>query len=124
MKNYYHVSKLTYGKSVKSIREEYGLHIFGKISCHAFSVLKLSPQSKYYNLYDNLSINDFNSICTLARALIDTYYVFYYLIVDNITQDEFEFRYTLWLYQGEIKRFELLNLEDVSVNEKMRLKMK
>jgi len=114
------ISNKTLGKYTDSWREEYGSHIFGKIACHTSSLLKLLPQSKSCSLSENLNISDINSICTLARALIDTYYVFYYLIIDDISQDEFEFRQLLWFYHDNTKAIELLNCcnkDDSIINE-------
>jgi len=78
--------------------------IFTKIGLHTHSILRLTPQSSYNTPDKELEIYDNTSIAVIARALIEAYYTFYYLTVDEIDQEEIDFRFLLWDFHSENRR--------------------
>ena len=80
----------THKRKVNSWREEYGSYIFAKIATHSIAILKLLPYSPLFELPKNFKVWDISSLAVLVRALIETYNVFYYLIMDEI--DDIEYR--------------------------------
>ena len=127
------LSNSTFGRNVSSWREQIGSIVFGKICLTATAILKLLPKSKYYTTADSMEIWDIPSICTLSRALIDNFHVFYYLSIENPVNDsELEFRQTLWVFHSESERLEMLVLikstlpmEEIRGNvEKMKTQLK
>jgi Family of unknown function (DUF5677) len=51
---------------------------------------------------------DIASLATLVRSVIDSYYVFFYLTIDECSEDEVDFRYFLWNYHAEKQRIDML----------------
>jgi len=97
----------TNGREVNSWREEYASYIFAKICMHAISLLKL--RFKFPKSTTNIaSVWDISSIAVLIRSIIDSYYVFYYLLIDKCNKAELEFRRDLWDYHGEYQRSDML----------------
>lgn len=104
------LSIATEGRIVSTWREEYGSHIFGKICVTAIAILKLFPKSAFYLAKNNMEVWDISSVCILTRSLIDTFNVFYYLIIEQVDNDELEFRFLLWNLHSECERLEMLQL--------------
>lgn len=102
------LSNDTHGRSVETRREEVGSFIFTKIGLHAHSILRLTPQSSFNQPDKNLEIWDNTSIAVLARALIEAYYIFFYMAIEDISQEEMEFRFLLWDYHSENRRLKKL----------------
>ncbi len=100
----------THGRKVDSWREEYGSRIFGKIVATAIAILKLLPESQLFNLIGNFKIWDISSISVLARSLLETYNIFYYLIIQEIENDELEFRFIVWNLHSQVERLKMLDL--------------
>ena len=93
-----------------SDRKYWGSIIFSKICLTAIGVLRFLPDSVFYTRTNNLEIWDISSICILSRSLIDAYYVFFYLAIDNISDDEFTFRLILWELHSVCERLSMLKL--------------
>ena len=105
------LSVRTTGRKVKTEREEIGSYIFVKIVFTLKAILKLLPKSPLTRPHDkNIEFWDISSVNALTRSLIDTYNVFYYLIVDDIPKNEIEFRFALWKYHSEVERLKMLQL--------------
>lgn len=98
------LSKDTHGRNVETRREEVASFIFAKIGLHTHSILRLTPRSSYNTPDKELEVWDNTSIAVIARALIEAYYTFYYMAVDEIDQDEIDFRFVLWDYHSENRR--------------------
>lgn len=103
------LSAETQEREVNSWRLEYGSYIFTKICCHAVALLQLKPHIGEPDPNYDMAIWDMSSLAVLARAIIDSYYVFFYLAVDGCDEDESEFRYYLWNYHAEKQRIDLIN---------------
>ncbi|HML96570.1 MAG TPA: DUF5677 domain-containing protein [Thermodesulfobacteriota bacterium] len=99
----------THGRDVNSWRFEYCSYVFGKLCLHANAILQLIPEIDTKERYSK-SIWNISSIAVLIRALIETYYVFFYLGVDNVTDEELEFRHRLWKYHGKKERLDMLRI--------------
>src|SRR5699024_6636965 len=84
---------------------------------HAMSALILAPDIAGRD-QNQLQVWDPSSLAALIRALIDTYFVFYYVACDEAEKEESEFRYLLWHYHGEKARLKKLTLIK-STNPKM-----
>lgn len=99
----------THEREVNNWRLEYCSYIFGKLCLHAQAILQLKPELEIKERYA-ISTWDISSIAVLIRALIETYYVFFYLGIDNVGDEELEFRYRLWKYHGEKERLDMLRI--------------
>lgn len=103
-----HLSINTHKRKVESWREEYGSFIFAKITLHAVAILKILPNSPLFELPQNFKVWDLSSLAVMVRALIETYNVFYYLIMDKIDDSELDFRYLIWHLHAESERLRML----------------
>lgn len=104
------LSKDTHGRRVDTRREEVASFIFTKICLHIYSILRLIPRSSYNKPDKDLEIWDNTSIAIIARALIEAYYTFYYLAVDEVDQNEIDWRFLLWDFHSANFRVEKLKL--------------
>lgn len=111
------LSKETQGRIVENRKVEVASQIFTKILLHFSSLLKLVPKSKYSNSNPDLEIWDYTSIAILTRAIIDAYYVMYYLTIDDVDDDENDFRFLVWDYHSENRRLKQLELIGSSHSE-------
>src|SRR3990167_10750447 len=105
----WNISVDTHEREVKNLRLEYCSYIFGKLCFHAQAILQLKPDLEIKERYE-ISTWDISSIAVLLRTLIETYYVFFYLGVDNVGDEELEFRHRLWTYHGEKERLDMLRI--------------
>ena len=96
------------GLKTKSWHEIEGSILFAKICLHCRSILTLLPGSQYFHPTFNQTSWDFASIAALVRALIETYHVFYYLAVEQVSAIDREFRKLLWIFHSEHERFLML----------------
>lgn len=102
------LSSNTNNREVKTWREEYGSHIFAKLTMHSIAISKLLPNTKLYEIPSNFKIWDISSLAVIVRALIETYNVFYYLIIEEVDESEKEFRYLIWHLHSESERLKML----------------
>lgn len=100
----------THGRTVESWRKQYGSYIFTKLCLHALALLKLKPEAGAPRTGDTRQIWDITSVAVIARAIMDSYYVFFYVAIDTCNESELEFRYRLWNYHGEKQRLDMLKL--------------
>lgn len=98
----------THKRKVESWREEYGSYIYAKIATHSIAILKLLPESPLFELPKNFKVWDISSLAVLVRALIESYNVFYYLIMDDIDENELDFRFIIWHLHSESERLRML----------------
>jgi len=87
-----------YNKTPVNRDKSYGSNIFTKFLLHLNGLLNILPTTvpvskdpKGFNL---------PSICSLIRPLIETYFVFFYLIIDDINEKEKTLRLKVWEYYG------------------------
>lgn len=104
----FELSVRTSGRVDASKKEEIAELIFAKIVLTTRAILKILPNSQQYCDTENKKVWDISSIAILIRGLIESYLVFYYLCIDNISRNEFEFRYKLWIYHSEKEREKML----------------
>ncbi len=103
----FNLSIRTSGSNDISFKEENAKNIFARIVLLTIAILRILPRSKYF--YDkSLEFWDISSPAILIRGLVESYLVFYYLCIDNISKEESEFRYKLWVYHSEKEREEML----------------
>jgi len=106
------ISEHIHGIKIDTRREQYGSYIFSKICLHILAIERLLPKSKYHSVTKSFEVWDISSLAILARVLIETYYAFYYLIIDEIDHTELDFRFSLWNFHSEKERLKMLNLID------------
>lgn len=104
------LSNNTQGRIVETRREEVASHLFTKICLHVSSILRLTPKSSYHDPQSKSEIWDYTSVAVLTRALMEAYYTFYYLVIDEIDESEIDFRFLLWDFHSENRRLEQLRL--------------
>lgn len=102
------ISKYTHGREVESWKLEYGSYTFTKICLHTVSLRKILPPMKSNSNNPGYEFWDISSIASLIRSIIDTYYAFYYLSVDERSDEEDLLRKLIWDYHGEKQRLDLL----------------
>ena len=100
----------TTGLPATSTRIEDASLIFTKIVGHTISVARLLPTGLVPKTPGMSEFWDLSSICALIRALIDAYYALAYISIDEISEDEREFRRLLWTMHAESRRHHMLQL--------------
>jgi len=73
------LSEETTGRIVNEWSHEYSSYVFTKICCHGISALRLAPTGLVPAKPGSSEVWDLSSLCAVVRALIDAYYVMYYL---------------------------------------------
>jgi hypothetical protein len=102
------LSKGTYKNKRSNWRKEAADMFFLKITLTARAILKLLPNSLYYFDEENYEIWDIPTSALLARTLIINYIIFYYLCIDDISEEEANFRNKLWRFYSEKRREKML----------------
>lgn len=115
------LSVVTSGRPVSEWSHEYASYIFAKICAHALSSLSLAPTGLIPTRPGATEIWDLSSLCAIVRALVDAYYAMYYIAIDQVSSEERSFREALWMFQGEHKRLELLQLIKSNSPELLKL---
>lgn len=96
------ISSLTFNKKCNKYEKVASL-VFTKNLAHIYSLDKLLP-----NLSKQNELWDLSSLSTIARSIIDAYYVMYYIAFDSIEDKQKEFRFLLFQYHSEKSRLEML----------------
>jgi len=113
----FYLSCKTSGRQVETWGEEYASHVFAKISAHALSIAALSPTGIKPIQPGATELWDMSSLSTLVRAVVDAYYVMFYIAVETVSPEERSFRESLWNYHGKRKQLELLQLIESKADE-------
>jgi hypothetical protein len=91
-------------------REYYGERVFSKLLCHAITLRRIVPSGLTPKEKGRSELWDISSVCTLARALIESYDAFFYIAVDEVEDSESDFRVLLWNLYSEERRLKKLSL--------------
>lgn len=91
-------------------RDFYSDRIFSKLLCHAITLKRIIPTGLTPIQQGQTELWDLSSTCALARALIESYDSLFYIAVDDIPDDEREFRLLLWELHAEERREKKLDL--------------
>jgi hypothetical protein len=97
-------------KEVETRDLEAASRVFAKVISHARAVLVLAPKKPAGFDAPAQELWDLSSMATLCRSLIDSYYVFFYIAVDEVDEPTKEFRWILWDYHSESRRLKKLQL--------------
>ncbi len=86
-----------HNKTPVNREKSYGSNLFTKFLLHLNGLLNILP-----NVPVSKDPKGFNlpTICSLIRPLIETYFVFFYLIIDDINEKEKTLRLKVWEYYG------------------------
>lgn len=103
------VSTAVGGRVIDSWRLQEASVIFAKVCTTALSAQKCNPFSKYYASAGPYRLWDVSSYATLCRSLIEVYLTLYYIGVENISQEEIEFRRYLWIHHKVFERFKMVS---------------
>ena len=106
----FRVAKSTQYKEVDTRDLVVASRIFAKLISHARAVLVLAPKKPAGIKAPAQELWDLSSMATLCRSLIDSYYVFFYIAVDEVDDSTKEFRWILWDYHSESRRLKKLQL--------------
>lgn len=79
------------------------LYIRLTVTCLSF--IRLLPKNRY--LKTNFDFWDFPSVANIARNFIETYHIFYYVGVDNITAEETDLRLLIFNYHLNNEKYKL-----------------
>lgn len=104
------ISRAMSGKLIENQRQEYGDPLYGKLLAHAATVRRLLPSGLKPRTAGAVEVWDISSICTLARALIETYDALAYLAVEPVDTQERQFRVLLWNLHDQERREKMLGL--------------
>ena len=94
------------GTKTESVRAFLGSYLFGRIAAHSVAILKLCPRNDL--AAGSLQLIDIPSTATLARALIETFYTFYYHSAEPVDDPERDFRLTLARLNADTQRLHML----------------
>lgn len=97
-------------KEVDSRDLEVASRLFSKIISHARAILVLAPKKPAGIDAYAQELWDLSSMATLCRSLIDSYYVLFYVAIDDANISTKEFRWILWDYHAESRRLKKLEL--------------
>ena len=78
------LSNAASGRSVTELHLERASFIFTKICSHSISALRLSPTALTPTVPGTAELWDLSSLCAIVRALVDSYFVMYYIAVDPV----------------------------------------
>ncbi|MCL1467242.1 hypothetical protein [Argonema galeatum] len=95
-------------------RYKWASSLFIHLITQAKSILTLLPASESNLLNDNSHNGDLSSIASLIMNLTETYQMFYYLSVDNITEEEAELRALLMLLHQNAEEEEFAKKMDAN----------
>jgi len=105
------ISVNTQGRKVKDPSSEVGALLFAKLCSHSRAMLTLAPVAPLgCAAPPSMELWDVSSMAVLSRAVIDTYYVFFYLSVEQVGKKVREFRFLVWNYHAENRRLKKLQL--------------
>ena len=86
-------------------RHYYASVLFTRLCANGISLLYISPRSRLVKpIFEHW---DFAAIASLSRNLIDCYLTFYYLCVDEISQDEWDCRWNVFNLHDCLRRRKL-----------------
>jgi len=94
---------------VENRHEQIASVIFGKIALHAYTMLQIAPTSCQNAPDYPFAFPDYSSVFVLARAVMDGYCTMYYIAVDDISEDERNFRILLADYHAKKQRVDMLH---------------
>ncbi len=114
------ISIATDTRSITPGREELPTLIFAKQVAHGIAVLKLLPTLEK----GKTELQDVPSVFCLTRCMLETYYAFHHICIENVSPEELEFRYALWEYHSKcefLKMVESLNPNDPDIPEQKKV---
>lgn len=96
----------------------YAHRLYSKLLLTSMSILKLCPFSR---LHITGEIWDFFSIANLTRSSMENYAVFHYLGIEQVDEEEAEFRIKLLYYHKNCELYKFYKELDTSENELEKL---
>lgn len=103
------------------IRTYYAKHLFNKITLGAQSILAIIKAGLSES--EEIQLLDASSIASITRDIIEGYTVFQYLCIDNISQDELDFRLNLMTYHHGYDVIKLSKLFGFDENDELNYAM-
>lgn len=94
------------GETTVSTRSYVGNYLFGRISVCSIAVLKLCPGTDLAT--GPIQLHDVAGTATLARALVDNFYSFFYFSSEAVEDDERDFRILLAEHSAGKQRLHML----------------
>lgn len=94
------------GETTVSIRSYVGSYLFGRISACSIAMLKLCPGNDLAT--GPIQMHDIPGTATLARALIDNFYSFFYFASEAVEDNERDFRILLAEHSASKQRLRML----------------
>ena len=102
----FRASETVQGETTVSTRSFVGSYLFGRISACSIAMLKLCPGNDLAT--GPIQIHDIPGTATLARALIDNFYSFFYFASEAVEDDERDFRILLAEHSAGKQRLRML----------------
>jgi len=88
--------------------------LFTRLCTIAVSILKITPHSSYFDR--NLDNWDFGSVAALVRNVLECYFTFFYLSVEEVPDEEWKARITIMHLRDNISRLDLFRALDPNVD--------
>ena len=110
----------TTGIYTESWQQKEASIIYSRILLTYISILRYTPQSKYFTKIIGYKIYDISTQAILTRSLLESYLTLFYLSIENVPEDEKAFRKALWEYHDSAERVRILSLIN-PVSEKLTL---
>ena len=119
----YRVVQALKGKKVEDPRTTDSQGLVAKLFFHASTLYYLKQGTKLgISSLPHVDFVDFASTAVIARSIIETYTIMFYIFFDLVPADEFEFRHASWLLEGFIIREQIDASENVSEQKTTELK--
>ena len=96
------ISQGAAGRPAQSSQHFYASTLFTRLCTSGVSLLYLSPRSRL--VVPLFSHWDFSAIASLTRNLIECYTTFYYLCIDQVSEDEWNCRWNLFNLHDCLRR--------------------
>lgn len=119
----FQVSSKTANVQLSSKKEEIAVVLFAKQVLDASAIKKLLPA------LEGKEIWFVPSVISLVRVMMETYYAFHHLCIENVSPEELAFRLALWKYHSESERLEMVKFinpksDKIEAHQKLLSKLK
>ncbi len=81
------------------------VQLYTKLTLSSMSIMRLLPHNTYCSMTEE--IWDFASVSCLARSFLESYHMFFYVGIEKISEEEFEFRSLLMNYHRNYEKYKM-----------------
>lgn len=103
------ISNALSNKEAPMDRDYYGDRVFSKLLCHAITLRRIIPTGLIPEQNGQTELWDISSACAITRALIESFDALFYVAIEEVEDNEREFRILLWNLHSEERRLKKLD---------------